>query len=176
MKKYYKTRRVELSFQYLQGNKPIVQLTITAANPERLLHSAECATLRQPIIVDLCCDNGLLEGLIQHLKTLSISQSGHYIDPFQSADTALITRGPPFSTYTETTNLEPIFTAMGMDKFEIMATSVDTIRAACNEIQYGFNGSVFYLKAPAIVQFPAQFTANFIEITQSEYQLLLAVE
>ena len=170
--KYYKTRCVTLEFEYQRREKPVVQLTITAIEPRDSATSYKPTTFLHPVIVDLCIDPHLLEGMVRHFKNLCFTQSGQYIDRAQSSYHAVIRR----DNYREKANIEPIFAALGMDIFEIQANTSEKVRAACLAIQYGFNGQVFYLQAPCSVQFSDRFKANFMVITEAEYVALLPIE
>lgn len=171
--KYYKTRRVKMTFQYERREKPVVQLTITAKDAK---DGAKPKTLLQPVTVDLCSDTHLLEGMVQHFKSLCFARSGHYIDRFQSADSVLTKRSDCAPDRSEQIALEPIFAALGMDIFEIKASPVEKVRATCTAIHYGFNGDTFYLQAPRSVKFSDRFQENFIVITKAEYGDLMPID
>ena len=174
--KYYKTRRVKMTFQYERREKPVVQLTITAIDAEDAKDADKPTRLLQPVTVDLCSDTHLLEGMVQHFKNLCFSRSGHYIDRFQSADSVLTKRRDCAPDRSEQIALEPIFAALGMDIFEIKASPTEIVRATCTAIHYGFNGDTFYLQAPCSVKFSDRFHENFIAITEAEYSDLMPID
>lgn len=172
MTKYYKTRAVTLDFVYKRTEKTIVEVTISALD-EPAIKFPDSATFTQPIIVDLCIDTHLLKGMVDRFKNLNWSQTEHYIDRFQTPACAQITRNFSSDILEEKANLEPIFAALGVDEFEIIASNTEIVRALCNEIRYGFNGSAFYLQAPDRISFSPYFQLHFFEISQAEYWQLL---
>ena len=171
MTKYYKTRAVTLDFVYKRTEKTIVEMTISALEPETRF--PESATFTQPVIVDLCIDTHLQKGMIDQFKNHNWSQTGHYIDRFQTPAYTPITRNYSSDILEEKANLEPIFAALGVDEFEIIASNTEIVRALCNEIRYGFNGRVFYLQAPDTITFSPCFQLHFFEISEAEYWQLL---
>lgn len=171
MTKYYKTRAVTLDFAHKREQKTIVEVTITAVEPER--SSQKPTTFIQPVIVNLCIDTHLLKGMVQRFKNLSFSQTGHYIDRFQAPTCAYISRLHSSEICTEKANIDPLFDALGLNEFEITASSTEIIRATCNEIRYGFNGCHFYLQAPDTVTFSPRFHLHFFETSQADYYSLL---
>lgn len=171
MTKYYKTRAVTLDFAHKREQKTIVEVTITAVEPKVGLPSP--TTFIQSVIVNLCIDTHLLQGMVQQFKNLSFSQAGHYIDCFQSPTCAYLSRPHSSEICTEKANIDPLFNALGLDEFEITASSTEIIRATCNEIRYGFNGHHFYLQAPDTVTFSPRFHLHFFETSQADYWRLL---
>lgn len=165
MSKYYKTHPMKITFACQEINMPIVQLTLTIDGPVHSIH------YRPPIVVRLCNDTHLFTDMMQRFEKLFSIKLNRYIDVYQQSNKNI--KYGHHAKLTEEMSLEPIFTALGMDMFEIKMCSRHAIRAACLAIQYGFNGRVFYLQAPDVVEFSDAFADNFMEITRDEYILLI---
>ncbi len=156
---------MKITFAYQGINMPMVQLTLTPDEPVSDIH------YRPPIVVQLCNDTHIFTDMMQRFESLFSIKLNRYIDIYQQSNKNI--RYGNHAKLTEELSLEPIFTALGMDMFEIKMCSTQAIRTACLAIQYGFNGRVFYLQAPDIVEFPDAFTANFMEINKTDYFSLL---
>ncbi len=156
---------MKIAFAYQEINMPRVQLTLTPDRPFNDIH------YQPPIVVQLCNDTHLFTDMMQRFERLFSIKLNRYIDIYQQSNRNI--KYDQRTDITEAMSLEPIFTALGMDMFEIKMGSTQAIRTACCAIKYGFNGTVFYLEAPDVVEFPAAFTANFIEIAHNEYTLLM---
>ncbi len=156
---------MKIAFSYQEMNMPRVRLTLTPDGPASDIH------YQPPIVVELCNDTRLFADMMKHFEKLFSIPLNRYIDIYQQSNRNI--KYDLHTDITEAMSLEPIFTALGMDMFEIKMCSPATIRAACCTIKYGFNGTVFYLEAPDIVKFSAAFSTNFIEITHYEYRLLI---
>ena len=122
MTKYYKTRPMKITFAYQGINMPMVQLTLTPDEPVSDIH------YRPPIVVQLCNDTHIFTDMMQRFESLFSIKLNRYIDIYQQSN-----RNINYDLRTninEAMSLEPIFTALGMDMFEIKMGSTQAIRTA----------------------------------------------
>lgn len=122
MSKYYKTHPMKITFACQEINMPIVQLTLTIDGPADSIHYCP------PIVVQLCNDTHLFSDMMQRFEKLFRIKLHCYIDVCQQSNKNI--KYDHRAKLTEKISLEPIFTALGMDMFEIKVCSSHAIRAA----------------------------------------------